>query len=74
MNAQYFIFLSSSRQALKTKLHRPSFQKSVIIVQNLLLPYLIYVNQILLFPEHLCNVPPYVFLLLERVREEVNDN
>ena len=51
-------FLSSSRQALKTKLRRPSFQKSVIIVQNMLLTYLIYVIQMLLFPEHLCKCSP----------------
>lgn len=37
-------FLSSPRQALKTKLCRRSFQKPVPIVQNILLACLIYVT------------------------------
>ena len=52
-------FLSSPRQALKTKLCRQrDFQKPVPIVQNILVAYLIHVIQIVLFPEHLCKFSP----------------
>ena len=38
---------------LNSKLCRQSFQKSVPIIQNMLIRYLIYDTQRILFPEHL---------------------
>ena len=66
----HFIFLSSLRQALKTKLGRRRFQKPVPIVQNKFLAYLVYVIQTGLFLggfflSTYANVRPCVFLLLQ---------